>query len=120
MFIISGALFIFLIGCTTNNENSATKNTAPSTLYTTEELQNAFPIGMPIDEYMLKKNKMHIKHPTNILLPDKNIGRVLQTKDGYIIICGNEKEIFDVLVFKTMEEIINYEKNLKQKSNLNK
>ncbi|HDX9707902.1 TPA: hypothetical protein ROY17_005707 [Bacillus thuringiensis] len=120
IFVISGALFIFLIGCSTNNTDTTVKNKDLSTSYTTEELRDAFPIGMPIDEYISKKNKMHIEHPTSIPLPDQNIGRVLKTSNGYIVICGNEKEVFDVLVFQTMEEVINYEKNLKQQSLINK
>ncbi|PGM91520.1 hypothetical protein [Bacillus cereus] len=62
MFIICETLFTSLIGCTTNNSDTTTKNKIP--------------------------------------LPDGNIGRVLQTSNGYVIIFGNEKVIFDVLVFK--------------------
>lgn len=115
-FIISGALFISLIGCNTYQKDTL-KNSSP---YTTEELKNALPIGTPIDEYISKKNKMNIEHPTSILLPNGNVGRVLQASNGYVIICGDEKEIFDILVFKTMDDVINYEKELKQKSLLNK
>lgn len=61
---------------------------------------------------------MHIEHPTSIPLPNGNVGRVLQAKNGFIIICGDEKEIFDVKTFKTMDDVKNYEKSLKNKTSV--
>ncbi len=54
MFIICETLFTSLIGCTTNNSDTTAKNKIPLTSYITEELQNAFPIGMHFNEYISK------------------------------------------------------------------
>ncbi|MBG9617622.1 hypothetical protein [Bacillus cereus] len=105
--IIIGALCISVIGCTSYTESVTTP-------YTTEHLQKSFPVGMPIDTYISKKNVMSVKHISSIPLPDGDVGRVLQTKDGFVIICGNEKEIFDVKTFQTMEEVQNYEDSLRR------
>ncbi|WP_197233971.1 hypothetical protein [Bacillus cereus] len=50
---------------------------------------------------------MPVKHIFSIPLPNGNIGSVLQIKDGFIIICGSEKEVFDEQTFETMEVVHN-------------
>ncbi|KEK22867.1 hypothetical protein [Bacillus gaemokensis] len=119
LLVISGSLFMSLTACKPTYQKASAKNETSASLYTTKELQNTFPIGMPIDEYIAKKNKMNIKHSTSIPLPDGAVGRVLQTTDGFVVICGNEKEIFDVLVFRTMDEVIDYEKSFKKETLIN-
>ncbi|MDP1459773.1 hypothetical protein [Bacillus wiedmannii] len=57
---------------------------------------------------------MPVKHISSIPLINGDVGRVLQTKDGFVIICGNEKEIFDVKTFPTMEDVQNYEDSLQK------
>ncbi|WP_407060709.1 hypothetical protein [Bacillus mycoides] len=57
---------------------------------------------------------MPVKHFSSIPLTNGNVGRVLQTKDGFVIICGNEKEIFDVKIFPTMEDVQNHEDSLQK------
>ncbi|MEH7051694.1 hypothetical protein [Bacillus pseudomycoides] len=115
LLFVSGALFMSLTACTPNYQKASAKNESSASLYTTKELQNEFPIGMSIDEYIAKKNKMNIKHPTSIPLPNGNVGRVLQTTDGFVVICGNEKEIFNVVVFRTLDEVKEYETSLREK-----
>ncbi|PGA92418.1 hypothetical protein [Bacillus toyonensis] len=105
--IIIGALCISVTGCTSYTESV-------NTPYTTEDLYRAFPVGMPIDTYISKKNIMPVKHISIIPLPNGDVGRVLQTKDGFVIICGNEKEVFDVKTFETMEDVHNYEESLQK------
>ncbi|MDM5186344.1 hypothetical protein QUF99_02625 [Bacillus sp. DX4.1] len=112
--IIFGALLICLTSCTSNDKKVSAENKTTYTSYTTQDLQEAFPIGMLLDKYISKKNEMHIEHPTSIPLPNGNVGRVLQAKNGFIIICGDEKEIFGVKTFKTMDDVKNYEKSLKK------
>ncbi|MGG0325138.1 hypothetical protein [Bacillus mycoides] len=100
-------------GCTTYTTSASDTSKKGYTPYTTEDLQKAFPVGMPIDTYISKKNIMPVKHISSIPLAGGDIGRVLQTKDGFLIICGNEKEIFDVKTFKTWEDIKEYENSIK-------
>ncbi|HEK9103355.1 TPA: hypothetical protein SUB30_004830 [Bacillus pseudomycoides] len=114
LLFISVSLFMSLTACTPSYQKASAKNENSTSMYTTQDLQNEFPIGMPIDEYIAKKNKMNIKHPTSIPLLNGNVGRVLQTTDGFVVICGNEKEIFNVLVFRTMNEVKEYEMSLRK------
>ncbi len=46
--IVIEALCLSIIGCTSYTESV-------TTTYTTEDLQKAFPVGMPIDTYIIKK-----------------------------------------------------------------
>ncbi|PFA22881.1 MULTISPECIES: hypothetical protein [Bacillus cereus group] len=115
LLFVSGSLFMSLTACTPSYQKASAKNENSASMYTTKELQNEFPIEMPIDEYIAKKNTMNIKHPTSIPLPNGNVGRVLQATDGFVVICGNEKEIFNVLVFRTMDEVKEYETSLREK-----
>jgi hypothetical protein len=110
--ILIGLLCIYVTGCT----SYTTSVDKISTPYTNEDLQRAFPVGMSIDTYInKKKNGMPVKHISNIPLQNGDVGRVLQTKNGFIIICGNEKEIFDVKTFQTIEDVHNYEESLQNK-----
>jgi hypothetical protein len=110
--ILIGLLCIYVTGCT----SYTTSVDKISTPYTNEDLQRAFPVGMSIDTYLHKKKKngMPVKHISNIPLQNGDVGRVLQTKNGFIIICGNEKEIFDVKTFQTIEDVHNYEESLQK------
>ncbi|HEF1880451.1 hypothetical protein [Bacillus thuringiensis] len=116
IFILSimGALSIYLTGCTSNTTTMSTSPYPIDTPYKTEDLTKAFPVGMPIDNYMSKKNVMPVQHIINIPLADGDIGRVLQTKDGFVLICGDEKEIFDVKTFKTWKDVKNYENSIQK------
>ncbi|MEK4418682.1 MULTISPECIES: hypothetical protein [Bacillus] len=108
--IIVGLFCVYVTGCA----SYTTSVDKISTPYTNEDLQKAFPIGMPIDTYISKKNVMPIKHIFNISLSNGDIGRVLQTKDGFVIICGNEKEIFDVKTFQTIADVQNYKESVQK------
>ncbi|PEQ01870.1 hypothetical protein [Bacillus toyonensis] len=112
--IFIGALCISVTGCSSYTGSVTTSSPKISTPYTTEDLHRAFPVGMPIDTYISKKNLMPVKHISSIPLLNGDVGRVLQTKDGFVIICGNEKEIFDVKTFQTMEDVQNYENSLQK------
>ncbi|WP_255301000.1 hypothetical protein [Bacillus thuringiensis] len=57
---------------------------------------------------------MPVKHFSSIPLTNGNVSRILQTKGGFVIICGNEKEIFDVKTFPTMEDVQNHEDSLQK------
>ncbi len=57
---------------------------------------------------------MPVKRISSIPLTNGDVGRVLQTKDGLVMICENEKEIFDVKTFHTMEDVQNYEDSLQK------
>ncbi|MEI4617340.1 hypothetical protein [Bacillus cereus] len=108
---IIGALSIYVTGCTSNTTTSPYPIDTP---YKNEDLTRAFPVGMPIDNYISKKNTLPVQHISSIPLTDGNIGRVLQTKDGFVIICGDEKEIFDVKIFKTWDDVKNYENSVQK------
>ncbi|MEI4618189.1 hypothetical protein [Bacillus cereus] len=111
---IIGALSIYLTGCTSN---TAATNNSPhqiNTPYKNEDLTKAFPVGMPIDNYISKKNVMPVQHISSIPLVNGNISRILQTKDGFVIICGDEKEIFDVKTFTTWKDVKNYENSVQK------
>lgn len=82
--------------------------------YTTKEITDAFPVGTPITTYIRKEEKLNVKHLTSITLTDGGVGRVLEATDGFVVVCGNEKGIFDVLIFKTMEDVKKYEQSLKR------
>ncbi|PES01982.1 hypothetical protein CN345_18355 [Bacillus thuringiensis] len=112
--LIIGSLCITVTGCTSYITSVATSSSKIYTPYTNEDLYRAFPVGMPIDTYISKKNVMPVKHISSIQLTNRDVGRVLQTKDGFVIICGNEKEIFDVKTFPTMEDVQNYEDSLQK------
>ncbi len=62
--------------------------------------------------YIQKEEKLNVKHLTSIKLTDGVVGRGLEATDGFVVVCGNEKRIFDVLIFKTMEDVEKYEQSL--------
>ncbi|AHA75593.1 hypothetical protein YBT1518_32847 (plasmid) [Bacillus thuringiensis YBT-1518] len=111
---IIGALSIYLTGCTSNTTIMSTSPYPIDTPYKNEYLTKAFPAGMPIDNYIRKKNILPVQHISSIPLANGDIGRVLQEKDGFVIICGNEKEIFDVKTFKMWEDVQIYENSIQK------
>ncbi|MEI3619344.1 hypothetical protein [Bacillus thuringiensis] len=52
---IIGALSIYLTGCTSNTTIMSTSPYPIDTPYKNEDLTKAFPVGMPIDNYISKK-----------------------------------------------------------------
>ncbi|MFB8331637.1 hypothetical protein ACWGJ1_16000 [Bacillus wiedmannii] len=113
--MISGILLICSTGCATQTDSitAKTQSIAAGT-YTTKEITDAFPVGTPITTYIRKAEKLNVRHLTNITLTDGGVGRVLGATDGFVVICGNEKGVFDVLIFKTMEDVKKYEQSLAQ------
>ncbi|MCR6790335.1 hypothetical protein [Bacillus thuringiensis] len=99
--IITGILLISSTGCTTQTDSIAAQTPSIDGTYTTEDITSAFPVGTPITTYFQKEEKLNVKHLTSITLTD-----------GFVVVCGNEKGIFDVLIFKTMEDVEKYEQGL--------
>ncbi|KAA0810537.1 hypothetical protein COA05_26130 [Bacillus thuringiensis] len=113
--IITGILLICATGCATQTESITTKTQSiDDGTYTTKEIKDAFPVGTPINTYIRKEEKLNVKHLTSIALTDGGVGRVLESTDGFVVVCGNEKGVFDVLIFKTMEDVKKYEQSLKR------
>ncbi|HDR7356372.1 TPA: hypothetical protein QCX18_005647 [Bacillus wiedmannii] len=111
--MITGILLICSTGCATQTDFITAKTQSiDDGTYTTKEITDAFPVGTPITTYIRKAEKLNVKHLTSITLTDGGVGRVLETTDGFVIICGNEKGVFDVLIFKTMEDVKKYEQSL--------
>ncbi|PEU86236.1 hypothetical protein CN386_00190 [Bacillus cereus] len=110
--IITGILLICSTGCSTQTDSIAAKTQSIDGVYTTNDITDAFPVGTPITTYIRKEEKLNVKHLTSITLTDGGIGRVLEATDGFVVICGNEKGVFDVLIFKTMEDVKKYEQSL--------
>ncbi|SCN34147.1 hypothetical protein [Bacillus wiedmannii] len=113
--MITGILLICSTGCTTQTDSITAKTQSiDDGTYTTKEITDAFPVGTPITTYIRKAEKLNVKHLTSITLTDGGVGRVLETTDGFVVICGNEKGVFNVLIFKTMEDVKKYEQSLTQ------
>ncbi|HDR8474861.1 TPA: hypothetical protein QC415_003816 [Bacillus cereus] len=110
--IITGILLICSTGCSTQTDSIAAKTQSIDGAYTTKDITDAFPVGTPITTYIRKEEKLNVKQLTSITLTDGGIGRVLEATDGFVVICGNEKGVFDVLIFKTMEDVKKYEQSL--------
>ncbi|PDZ04062.1 hypothetical protein CON03_20510 [Bacillus cereus] len=113
--MITGILLICSTGCATQTDSITTKTqSVDAGTYTTKELKDTFPVGTPITTYIRKEEKLNVKHLTSITLTDGGVGRVLEATDGFVVICENEKGVFDVLIFKTLEEVKKYEQSLKR------
>ncbi|MEB9844349.1 hypothetical protein COD82_19065 [Bacillus cereus] len=113
--IITGILLICSTGCATQTDSITAKTQSiDDGTYTTKEITDAFPVGTPITTYIQKEEKLNVKHLTNISLTDGGVGRVLEATDGFVVVCRDEKGIFDVLIFKTMEDVKKYEQSLKR------
>ncbi|MEQ3594185.1 hypothetical protein ABM560_21450 [Bacillus albus] len=113
--MITGILLICSTGCATQTDSFTAKTQSiVDGTYTTKEITGAFPIGTPITTYIRKAEKLNVKHLTSIPLTDGGVGRVLEATDGFVVVCGNEKGVFDVLIFKSLEEVKKYEQSLKR------
>ncbi|MFJ8219776.1 hypothetical protein [Bacillus cereus] len=110
--IITGILLICSTGCAHQTDSIAAKIQSVDGTYTTKDITETFPVGTPITTYIQKEEKLNVKHLTSITLTDGGVGRVLEATDGVVVICGNEKGVFDVLIFKTMEDVKKYEQSL--------
>lgn len=111
--MITGILLICSTGCATQTDSFTAKTQSiVDGTYTTKEITDAFPIGTPITTYIRKAEKLKVKHLTSIPLTDDGVGRVLEATDGFVVVCGNEKGVFDVLIFKSLEEVKKYEQDL--------
>ncbi|MGF9831398.1 hypothetical protein ABEX57_25070 [Bacillus anthracis] len=113
--MITGILLICSTGCATQTDSFTAKTQSiVDGTYTTKEITDAFPIGTPITTYIRKAEKLNVKHLTSIPLTNGGVGRVLEATDGFVVVCGNEKGVFDVLIFKSLEEVKKYEQSLKR------
>ncbi|MFF1993141.1 hypothetical protein ACFVWC_18090 [Bacillus mycoides] len=110
--IITGILLICSSGCATQTDSIAAKTQSIDGTYTTKDITDTFPVGTPITTYIRQEEKLNVKHLTSITLTDGSVGRVLEATDGFVVVCGNEKGVFDVLIFKTMEDVKKYEQSL--------
>ncbi|MED2880075.1 hypothetical protein ACPC0Q_25235 [Bacillus bombysepticus] len=110
--IITGILLICSTGCSTQTDSIAAQTQSIDGTYTTEDIISVFPIGTPLTTYIRKEEKLNVKHLTSIMLTDGGVGKVLEATDGFVIVCSNEKGVFDVLIFKTMEDVEKYEQSL--------
>ncbi|MGE7890752.1 hypothetical protein ACQKN7_25930 [Bacillus cereus] len=110
--IITGILLICSTGCAHQTDSIVAKTPSVDGTYTTKDITETFPVGTPITTYIQKEEKLNVKHLTSITLTDGGVGRVLEATDGFVVICGNEKGVFDVLIFKTMEDVKKYEQSL--------
>ncbi|MED2040101.1 hypothetical protein P4V58_23630 [Bacillus wiedmannii] len=110
--IITGILLICSTGCATQTDSIAAKTQSTDGTYTTKDITDTFPVGTPITTYIRKEEKLNVKHLTSITLTDGGVARVLEATDGFVVVCGNEKGVFDVLIFKTMEDVKKYEQSL--------
>ncbi|MDR5046684.1 MULTISPECIES: hypothetical protein [Bacillus cereus group] len=110
--IITGILLICSAGCAHQTDSIAAKTQSVNGTYSTKDITETFPVGTPITTYIQKEEKLNLKYLTSITLTDSGVGRVLEATDGFVVICGNEKGVFDVLTFKTMEDVKKYEQSL--------
>ncbi|PEW07878.1 MULTISPECIES: hypothetical protein [Bacillus cereus group] len=110
--IITGILLIYSAGCATQTDSIAATTQSIDGTYTTKDITSTFPVGTPMITYIRKEEKLNVKHLTSITLKDGGVGRVLEATDGFVVVCGNEKGIFDVLLFKNMEDVKKYEQSL--------
>ncbi|WP_254489676.1 hypothetical protein [Bacillus thuringiensis] len=110
--IITGILLICSTGCAHQTDSNVAKIQSVDGTYTTKDITETFPVGTPITTYIQKEEKLNVKHLTSITLTDGGVGRVLEATDGFVVICGNEKGVFDVLIFKSMEDVKKYEQSL--------
>ncbi|PFL68391.1 hypothetical protein COJ27_06915 [Bacillus cereus] len=110
--IITGILLICSSGCATQTDSIAAKTQSIDGTYTTKDITDRFPVGTPITTYIRQEEKLNVKHLTSITLTDAGVGRILEATDGFVVVCGNEKGVFDVLIFKTMEDVKKYEQIL--------
>ncbi|MDO6663655.1 hypothetical protein Q4571_24265 [Bacillus thuringiensis] len=110
--IFTGLLLLCSTGCYSQTNSVSSNNYSVDGSYTTKDIKKIFPAGTPIATYVRKKEELHLKHVTNIKLTDESVGKVLEATDGFVVLCGNEKGIFDVLEFQTLEEVKSYEMSL--------
>ena len=58
----------------------------------------------------VKEDKLSVEHPKSISVGNGNVGYVLQATDGIVVASTDGDKIFDVIQFKTMDEVDQYEK----------
>ncbi|WP_144508176.1 hypothetical protein [Bacillus thuringiensis] len=82
---------------------------------TIKGLKDELSIGMSFKDYLAKKKSLNVENPFSISLGKGNVGSVLQAQDGLLVVCIDGEKIFDLKVFKTIDEVKAYEKSLKTK-----
>jgi hypothetical protein len=58
----------------------------------------------------IKEDKLNVEHPKSISVGNGNVGYVLQATDGIVVAITDGEKVFDVVQFKTMDEVDQYEK----------
>ncbi|MCU4923914.1 hypothetical protein OCF68_24335 [Bacillus cereus] len=98
-------------------QEESTKKEQPTTTSgnTIKGLKDELSIGMPFKDYLAKKKSLNVENPFSISLGKGNVGSVLQAQDGVLVVCIDGEKIFDLKVFKTIDEVKAYEKSLKTK-----
>jgi hypothetical protein len=59
----------------------------------------------------VKEDKLNVEHPKSISVGNGNVGYVLQATDGIVVASTDGEKILDVVQFKTMDEVDQYEKD---------
>lgn len=98
-------------------QEESTKKEQPTTTSgnTIKGLKDELSIGMSFKDYLAKKKSLNVENPFSISLGKGNVGSVLQAQDGLLVVCIDGEKIFDLKVFKTVDEVKAYEKSLKTK-----
>ncbi|HHT7174525.1 TPA: hypothetical protein ACTZ3H_005352 [Bacillus cereus] len=98
-------------------QEESTKKEQPTTTSSNniKGLKDELSIGMPFKDYLAKKKSLNVENPFSISLGKGNVGSVLQAQDGVLVVCIDGEKIFDLKVFKTIDEVKAYEKSLKTK-----
>lgn len=98
-------------------QEESTKKEQPTTTSgnTIKGLKDELSIGMSFKDYLAKKKSLNVENPFSISLGKGNVGSVLQAQDGLLVVCIDGEKIFDLKVFKTIDEVKAYEKSLKTK-----
>ncbi|MEH7456100.1 hypothetical protein CON65_13905 [Bacillus pseudomycoides] len=93
------------------NKAMETKTKDEKKTYSVSDLQTAFPVNMPFNDYINKNKEMNVDHPVDISLGKGNVGKVLQATDGLVVVCVDGVKVFDVKTFATMDEVKQFEKD---------
>jgi hypothetical protein len=136
-FLISLVAFIvFVIGAVNSSSDTASTTTKnekkektsqevkqekketvkPKEKSTVAEVKAVITKGMTDKNFKKEKKKLNVEQPSSISIGSGNVGYVLQAKDGIIVANTDGIKILDVVQFKSMDEVSNYEKNMLAKA----
>jgi sortase (surface protein transpeptidase) len=91
------------------DEKAEEKKPAPSSV---SDVLAVVKIEMSDKEFKkVKEGQLNVEHPKSISVGNGNVGYVLQATDGLVVANTDGEKIFDVVQFKTMDEVDHYEKD---------